>query len=183
MSTPIFTRAMKCISVLSLFLPLTALADWKLDLSRRQDFMSKPTQMGAINSISTEPSIESENSSGSMNMIDRVFESTLPTQDIVIINTEQGFIPTIVRVKEGARYRLVIVNVNEKARNVSFVMDSFSEHHATFYGKAKSFYINPKKEGVYTFISPETSAQGRLVVYPAPAATTTEMRAPANANE
>ena len=42
--------------------------------------------------------------------------------------------------------------------NVSFVLDSFSEYHATFYGKIKSFVIRPVKEGVYKFVSPETSA-------------------------
>lgn len=174
---PIFTRAMKCISFLSAFVPLATSADWKLDLSRRQDFMSKPAQVGTVSNLPDYTPIEPSNVPDSKNLIDRVFEASLPTQDIVIINTEQGFIPSTIRVKEGAQYRLIIVNVNEKARNVSFILDSFSEHHATFYGKMKTFYIKPKKEGVYSFLSPETSAQGRLVVYPAQ---TTEMRAPAN---
>jgi hypothetical protein len=57
--------------------------------------------------------------------------------------------------------------VNEKEKNVSFVLDSFSEHHATYYGKIKTFTIRPQKEGVFKFVSPETAAQGKLVVFPA----------------
>lgn len=160
MSTPIFTRAIKCINLITFLMPITVAADWKVDLSRRQNQMNKPAQLSEVESLTPQKAAPESN------MIEKLFEAALPTQDIVIINTEQGFVPSTVRVKEGGQYRIVIVNVNEKARNISFVMDSFSEHHATFYGKTKSFYIKPKKEGVYSFISPETSAQGRLVVYP-----------------
>jgi len=59
-----------------------------------------------------------------------------------------------------------VVNVNEKNKNVSFLLDAFSEHHATYYGDIKKIHIEPQKKGVYTFQSPETSAQGKLVVVP-----------------
>lgn len=158
-----FTKLQKFIfkasALLLIFVPTVLHAGWTVDFSRRQDQMEKPKNLDVIDSAQA-PKAEEKG------ILDRVFDTVVPTQDIVIINTEQGFMPSTVRVKEGAQYRLVIVNVNEKSRNVSFVLDAFSEHHATFYGKIKSFYINPKKEGVYTFISPETSAQGRLVVYP-----------------
>ncbi|MEO0336488.1 MAG: hypothetical protein AAF202_08840, partial [Pseudomonadota bacterium] len=64
------------------------------------------------------------------------------------------------------------------------VLDTFSQHHATYYGEVKSFHLNPKKEGVYSFVCPETSAQGKLVVVspssPAPPMTDVEMRTPAS---
>lgn len=85
-------------------------------------------------------------------------------QEIVILNTEAGFVPNTVRVREGESYKIHVVNVNEKEKNVSFVMDSFSEHHATYFGKMRSFVMSPKKEGIYSFVCPETSAQGRVVV-------------------
>ena len=150
-----------------------AWAEWSVDFSRRQDQMSaQDKQISAAAQVQAAQDLESPSRSlastpaEETGTFDRVFNSNLPTQEIVIINTEQGFLPSTVRVKEGAQYKLVVVNVNEKVRNVSFVLDAFSEHHATFFGKIKSFYINPKKEGVYTFMSPETSAQGRLVVQP-----------------
>jgi plastocyanin len=156
----IFTRVMKSIKALiafSFLYSIPAAADWNVDFSRRSDQMRSKVML---------PSERSENQE-EKGVFDKIFETSVPMQEIVIINTEQGFVPSTVRVREGAQYRLVIVNVNEKAKNVSFVLDSFSEHHATFYGKMKSFHISPKKEGVYTFVSPETSAQGRLVVHPA----------------
>lgn len=160
MSTPTFTRVMKSIKfiiALSMFFSLPTAADWNVDFSRRSDQMGRKT---------ITPAERSENES-EKGIFDKIFETAVPMQEIVIINTDQGFVPSTVRVREGAQYRLTVVNVNDKAKNVSFVLDAFSEHHATFYGKLKTFYINPKKEGIYTFVSPETSAQGRLVVHPA----------------
>lgn len=172
---------MKYISFIAvLLLPQLSLA-WDVDFSRRQsqtDSSATPAARELTlpasglsadrNPASVAPSAEEKS------FVDKVFNAVVPVQDLVILNTEQGFVPSTLRVKEGAQYRIVVVNVNEKARNVSFVLDAFSEHHATFYGKLKTFFINPKKEGVYSYISPETSAQGRLIVYPsagAPAST------------
>src|SRR5262249_27675801 len=97
---------------------------------------------------------------------DAVFQTADPAQEIVVLNTDKGFIPSQVRVRQGQTYKIYIVNVNESEKNVSFVLDAFSENHATYYGKIKSFTIRPQKEGIYKFMSPETSAQGKLVVAP-----------------
>lgn len=83
------------------------------------------------------------------------------------MNTDKGFVPATVRVKSGMNYRVHVVNINEDNKNISFVMDAFSEHHATYFGSLKTFNIRPKQQGVFTFQCPETSAQGKLVVYPA----------------
>jgi plastocyanin domain-containing protein len=156
---------------------------WTVDLSRRQDQMQFGNSQAVTDAGRSATDRMPANFSGSSsatevqpkesNIFERVFDTVTPTQEIVVLNSEQGFVPSTIRVKEGVQYKIIVVNVNEKARNVSFVMDAFSEHHATFYGQIKSFYIHPKKEGVYTFISPETSAQGRLVVHPASAPGTT----------
>lgn len=98
-------------------------------------------------------------------IFDTIFESGEPVQEIVILNTEKGFIPSSVRVRKNGRYKVHVVNVNDKEKNVSFILDGFSEHHATFYGKLKTFTLEPKKEGVFSFQSPETSAEGRLIVF------------------
>lgn len=188
MNLLIFTRVKKCISLrivklfaygMTVLFPILAKSEWNVDFSRRQDQMRSPQSV----SVGIQDAMGGK--AEDKNFLDRVFDTVVPTQEIVILNTEQGFVPSTVRVKEGAQYRLIVVNVNEKARNVSFVLDSFSEHHATFFGKLKSFNISPKREGVYTFLSPETSAQGRLVVLPAtggasPLTTPLETRAPAS---
>lgn len=89
-------------------------------------------------------------------------------QEIVILLTETGFVPKSVHLRKGQRYTMHVVNVNEKNKNVSFVLDAFSEFHSTFFGKMRSFEITPKQEGVFEFQSPESSLTGRLVILSEP---------------
>jgi hypothetical protein len=155
-----------------------ALAEWKIDLSRRAGQMGDRVYVG--------PASTGQRNQDSF--LDAIFHQVTPSEEIVILNTENGFVPSTIRLRSGIHYRFTVVNVNEKAKNVSFVLDSFSEHHATFYGELKSFFVLPKKEGVFTFVSPETSAQGRLVVQsltapgtaPAPALDPVNVRTPAS---
>ena len=176
MNTPTTTHVKHFISLIALSAVLQGSAvhaDWNVDFSRRgqqtrsQD-LREPASVEAA--VMTEPQ-----KSG---FFESLFENSQIAQEIVVLNTEKGFVPSTIRVKKGLSYQVHVVNVNEKEKNVSFVLDSFSEHHATFYGKIKSFVIRPQKEGVYKFVSPETSAQGKLVVFPGGAAV--ENRAPAS---
>ncbi|MGE0528017.1 MAG: cupredoxin domain-containing protein [Bdellovibrionales bacterium] len=135
-------------------------AEWKVDFSRRfkesrSDDLRAPASQGELPVESPQPGF-----------LESLFLSGEISQEIVILNTEKGFVPSTLRVKKGLNYQIHVVNVNEGNKNVSFVLDSFSEHHATYFGKIKSFVIRPVKEGVYRFVSPETAASGKLVVYP-----------------
>lgn len=143
----------------------TAQAEWKVDFSRRtKEARSQDLREPA----STDVPVQVDNAGAPPpSFFESLFQPGDVAQEIVVLNTDKGFIPSTVRVKKGLNYQIHIVNVNEKEKNVSFVLDSFSEHHATYYGKIKSFVIRPQKEGVYKFVSPETSAQGKLVVFPA----------------
>ena len=155
MSLQIFIRVMLFISAVTL--SSLAGADWNVDFSRRSEQFGKTDTWG-------KPAVD--NSVKDKNVFEKIFDTSIPLHEVVILNTDTGFIPSSISVAEGHQYKVHVVNVNEKSKNVSFVLDAFSEHHATYYGKIKTFYIHPKKAGVYTFQSPETSAQGRLVVYP-----------------
>lgn len=172
MNTPNIILAKIFSSLLLLTIVTGAAAEWKVDFSRRtqntrsQDLRS-PAATDATDVQAPPPSF-----------FESLFQTGDVAQEIVVLNTEKGFVPSTVRVKKGLNYQIHIVNVNDKEKNVSFVLDSFSEHHATFYGKIKSFVIRPQKEGVYKFVSPETSAQGKLVVFPAGASV--EGRLPAS---
>jgi plastocyanin domain-containing protein len=150
-----------------------AVAGWKIDLSRRQDEIRK-REMQMRQPASTE-AVDS-------GIIDSIFSYAEPMQEIVVINTQTGFIPNTLNLQKGKSYKIHVVNVNEELKNVSFVLDTFSQHHSTYYGEVKSFPISPKKEGVYSFVCPETSAQGKLVVYTAGPSTApqVEMRTPAS---
>lgn len=133
----------------------TAFADWSIDFSRRAQ------------GIKTEDmKMDSKQPSHEKSVFETVFEASAPVQELVILNTENGFVPASIHLKVGKRYKFNIVNINQNNKNLSFVMDAFSEHHSTYYGVQKTFTIQPKKEGLYSFQCPESSAQGRLVVYP-----------------
>lgn len=173
MSTQTTTRAKLFTSLCILIACVTtaAHAEWKIDLSRRKmettkEDLREPASMDAPIAVDMQQQPSQPPAAKSPGFFDQLFESNTMAGEIVVLNTEKGFVPSTIRVKKGAAYQIHIVNVNEKEKNISFVLDSFSEHHATFYGKIKSFVIRPQKEGVFKFVSPETSAQGKLVVFP-----------------
>lgn len=129
---------------------------WEVDLSRRQKDL-KSLRLPA--SILDQPQKKEES------LVGGYFQSTDPLQEIVILNTEKGFVPETLRLKRGQPYKIHVVNVNEKEKNTSFVLDAFSEHHGTYFGTPKSFTISPKIDGIFSFQCPETAKQGRLVIY------------------
>lgn len=171
MSLPTFTlvkKYTKPILTIALFVFIaTSVNAWELDLSRRQKTVRKKEN----EVITTKTGAEAD-------FIEKVF-SAEPMQEVVILNTESGFIPSTVRLKKEGKYTVHVVNVNEKEKNVSFIMDQFGEHHGTYYGKKVSFRLNPKKEGIYAYQCPETNAEGRLVVV----GVGPEMRKPAAADD
>lgn len=129
-----------------------AQAEWKIDFSRRQKDM-----------ISTEkrlPSYEQPEKT----LLEQVTEREAPTEDLVIMNTEKGLVPARVFLKPNQRYRMHVVNINQANRNLSFMMDDFSQHHGTYFGEHVSFEIEPRREGLYEFRCPETGAVGQVVV-------------------
>ncbi len=131
---------------------------WEVDLSRRQGDLQKVKTRGPASVVTENQKKDS--------MFAGIFTSLDPAQEIVIMNTEKGFVPETIQLKAGQAYKIHVVNVNEAAKNVSFVFDAFSEHHGTFYGQPKTFQISPKIEGVFSFQCPETAKQGRVVVAP-----------------
>ena len=85
-------------------------------------------------------------------------------RDVVLLLTDKGFVPESVTLKQGEKYRIHIVNVNEKDKNVSFILDAFGEHHSIYFGKHKIFEVYPKTTGIFSFVSPESETHGKFVV-------------------
>jgi hypothetical protein len=204
------TRAKICTKLIAVFIAtssvtITVKADWTVDFSRRSravrenDLNDAAIGHAEFNPIDTSrqpasissptvmnPTVPSEDlgkkPEPSKGVFEQLFDAGEPVQEIVILNTDKGFVPNTVRVRKNARYKITVVNVNEKEKNISFILDGYAEHHATYFGKVKSFALNATKEGVFSFQSPETAAEGKLVVY-APAINvreTTTVRAPAS---
>lgn len=115
--------------------------------------ITKPTEMSA-----------KQKDDEILQAIRKAVQPVEPTKEIVILNTETGFIPEKIRVKKGEAYKVHVVNLNMKEKNVSFLMDSFTQSHNTVFGIKKSFNIEPQIEGVYSFQCPETGLQGQLIV-------------------
>lgn len=126
---------------------------WEVDFSRRTNDLKK-AKLSTINTQNKTP-----------DLVDAIFTNVEPTQEVVILNTEKGFVPETVRLKKGQNYKILVVNVNEKEKNASFILDSFSEHHGTFFGQPKAFTLSPKTNGIYSFVSPETGHQGKIVIF------------------
>lgn len=192
MNTLIITRAkiytkIAAVFIATSFITVTVHAEWTVDFSRRSKAMRETELSGAASaaengfpvdrqpasvqaaSVPSNTVIPAEDigkkEDSSKGIFDTVFDAGEPVQEIVILNTEKGFVPSTVRVRKNGRYKISIVNVNEKEKNVSFILDGFSEHHATYFGKVKTFALEPKKDGVFSFQSPETAAEGKLVVF------------------
>jgi plastocyanin len=127
---------------------------WNIDLSRRRKDLRRQEASVKTESMAEKP----------MEMIGKVFPIE-PKQEVVILNTEKGFVPSTLRLRQGQRYKIHVVNVNKENQNVSFIMDYYGQHHGTFYGNVKSFVLKTEKEGVFSYQCPETAFEGTMVVY------------------
>lgn len=148
------------------FVQVKVHAEWNIDLSRRQtDFTRIENQrMPATTNMDTTSS--AKNDADILEALKKVVNPVEPSQEIVILQTEKGFIPEMIHLKKNDVYKVHVVNLNTKEKNVSFVMDAFSQTHNTVYGLMKTFTIQPKIEGVYSFQSPETGFLGKVVITP-----------------
>lgn len=146
-----------CTSFVTALLFTSVSHAWEVDFSRRQVDFNK------VNNEDRLPASIQEDQS--VSILSKVFDSVEPTQDIVIMNTEKGFVPDTLRLKKGNNYRIHIVNVNGKEKNVSFVLDAFSEHHNTVFGEEKTFNVMPKTDGIFSYQCPETAVQGKMIIY------------------
>ena len=130
---------------------------WDVDFSRRQVNFSRVQDADRLPASIQE--------SQSMDIRGSALDVIEPAQDIVIMNTDRGFVPEQIHLKKGGNYRIHIVNINNREKNVSFIADAFSEHHNTVYGEQKTFSVSPKTDGVFSYQCPETAIQGKFIIY------------------
>ncbi|MGZ3772404.1 MAG: cupredoxin domain-containing protein [Pseudobdellovibrionaceae bacterium] len=130
---------------------------WEVDFSRRQVDFNRVQNEDRLPASIQEEQI-------AVGPLTKVFDSVEPSLDIVIINTDKGFVPDTIHLKKGSSYRIHVVNVNSKEKNISFVLDAFSEHHNTVFGEQKVFSVTPKTDGIFSYQCPETAIQGKFIV-------------------
>lgn len=151
------TRAKIYTSFLVFLFSVQTLADWEIDLSRRRRETTKK--------VDAEQPAAANGAEQALNFADKVLPTQVSGQDFVILNTEKGFLPQTLHLKSNQTYTIHVVNVNDKEKNTSFIMDEFKESHSTYYGEIKTFTITPKTDGIFTFICPETAIEGKMIVY------------------
>lgn len=127
---------------------------WEIDMSRRQ------LEFSEVKEVDQSSRVQNAETS----VFESLFDSTGATQDIVILNTEKGFVPETITLRKNQMYRFHVVNVNEKNKNISFKFDAFSENHNTVFGKPKVFQVQPKQDGIFSFHCPETELKGKVVI-------------------
>lgn len=159
MSLQTFKRV-KLFTSLIILVPFVGQA-WEVDLSRRASDFKRAESLNR-GPASVAPVSQDKNL---MKPLKEMLRAEEPSQEIVILNTEEGFVPSTVRLRKDGNYKFVVVNVNGREKNVSFIIDAFSEHHATYFGQMKTFKVSPKADGIFSFQSPETAAEGRIVVF------------------
>lgn len=158
MNLPTFMREKSCINKFCTLLVLNLLVGevlqaWTIDLSRRRKDITR-----------REASVQTESSPGVVTEILSHVVTSQPKQEIVILNTAKGFVPDTLRLVQGHRYQLHVVNINKDHKNLSFIMDYFGEHHGSFYGEQKSFSVQVDKPGIFSYQCPELGFEGRMVV-------------------
>lgn len=145
------------------FVQVTVHAENKEEISVPKSDAKVVAPTNAVITKPTEMSVKQKEDE-ILQAIHKAVQPVEPTKEIVILNTETGFIPEKIRVKKGEAYKVHVVNLNMKEKNVSFLMDSFTQSHNTVFGIKKTFNIEPQVEGVYSFQCPETGMQGQLIV-------------------
>lgn len=154
------TRRILILTFLSLAWAFPALA-LEVDVSRRV----KAQNSAVSNEVRWPASSESVESFFTETPVQEIFNSVEPSQSIVVLHTEQGFLPETIRLRKDGNYRIVVVNVNEKIKNASFILDAFGQTLGTYFGRPKEFPLMPKINGIFTFLSAESGYQGKIVVF------------------
>jgi plastocyanin len=150
-------KTVKLFTKIFIFILLGAQAQsWDVDLSRRKLDFERVVDQNRLPA--------SEIGQTSVFKIEELIPPSQATQDIVILNTEKGFVPEKIVVRKGEAYRIHLVNVHSEKKNISFILDDFAESHNTPFAQEKQFELKPKKVGEFSFHCPETSFNGRVIV-------------------
>lgn len=140
---------------------------WEIDFSRRQvDFKRISDSNRAPASVDGPVSLmPAEQEVPLMSFLGGQPSFAESSSDVVVLNTENGFIPAQLHLRKGKNYTIHVVNTHPREKNLSIVMDEFTVKEATLFGVEKSFSISPKVDGIFSFQCPETGKEGKIVVY------------------
>ena len=121
------------------FLTHSAVAEWKVDFSRRRKEIKERENLHSRSYRRSQLPSSRQGKRGIASLDDKftvvpkkeeapflegILERQAPAQEIVIMHTKDGFFPANVQIYKDRRYKVHVVNVHQKSKNVSFMMDS-----------------------------------------------------------
>lgn len=80
---------------------------FEIDFSRRKPFMKSNEVQGEAPQMTLTPEPTS---------VENVKVNFESSQDVVILNTDKGFVPKSLALREGVKYKIHVVNVNDKEK-------------------------------------------------------------------
>ncbi len=164
-SANLFTKIIGILMLVPL-LPQISQA-FEIDFSRRQlqfDKVVDSVVMQPANSVETSLTTGLSPQLSSQSLLERVFTPPSEVREIAVLLTEAGFVPQTVYLRKGTTCVLHIVNLHPREKNISVVIDAFTENHFLPFGVPKRIELQVKADGVFSFQTPELGSVGRLVV-------------------
>lgn len=153
------------LSALIAFLGLSTFGSaFEIDFSRREADRERMNPVNQSQLVAPQAMAFREPASDSALSENSVSFPISKAHEIVIVNTDKGFVPSQVHLHKGQGYKFYVFNLNKKFKNNSFIIDQMKVQHATFFGEAVMFQLKPEASGVFSFESPEASVQGKIVV-------------------
>lgn len=96
--------------------------------------------------------------------IGEVFETPRPSQEVVLIHTSTGFVPSQIVIDTTRNYELHVVNVSDTVKTASFFIDHFGVQKGMPYASVQKVQLRPKQAGKFSIFSPETNFEAQLIV-------------------
>jgi|GEM_PF-5798791 len=97
--------------------------------------------------------------------LNEVFQGPREVQQIVVLHTQEGFLPKQVMMNTSTRYELILVNVHPSQKLASYFLDDMGVQEESMpFGEVKKIILVPKKAGVYSLYSPESGWDAQVVV-------------------
>ena len=84
--------------------------------------------------------------------------------EVVIVLTEQGFVPQKLMLERGKIYDVYLVNINEKMKLSSFFIDEFGVQGSLPHAQMRKISLTPKVSGEFFILSPESGALVQILV-------------------
>jgi len=93
-----------------------------------------------------------------------IFQAPRSSKEVVLLHTENGFVPKSLILDTEHVFELTVVNVNAKTKAASFFIDEFGVQQAMPFAETRKVHLRPKQVGKYFVVSPESGHEAFINV-------------------